>query len=196
METAFRSDERFTQREFFDWLQERPRGDIHRYELLGGHIVMTPPAGFPGSPIGLRIGAAILRHVSPAKLGTVCESSAGFDLPSGDTVQPDVTFISAATLAAAPKTEIGRNFQLVPDLVVEVLSRSTARRDRNEKRLIYERNGVHEYWIVAPETKRVSVYRLTRSGFTKPVTVMSGAVESSALPGLVIPLAEIFADCD
>lgn len=196
METAFRSDERFTQKQFFDWLQKRPRGDINHYELLGGHIVMTPPAGFPGSPIGVRIAAALLAHVGPSKLGMVCGSSAGFELPSGDTVEPDVSFISAATLAAAPKTEVGKFFRLVPDFVVEILSRSTARRDRNEKRLIYEKNGVCEYWIVVPESRHVSVFAGTGSGFSKPVLVMSGAVESSVLSGLRIPLSEIFADCE
>ena len=137
METAFRSDERFTQAEFFEWLQKRPRNDINHYELLGGHIVMTPPAGYPHSPIALRIGSALLQHVRPRKLGIVNESSAGFDFASGDTLDPDVSFISASRLATA-KPETGRFYDVVPDLVVEILSPATSKRDRTEKKDIYE----------------------------------------------------------
>ena len=196
METAFRSEERFTQREFVEWLQERPSSDIHHYELIGGHIVMTPPAGYPHSLIEVRIAAAMLRHVSTQKLGIVNGSSAGFDLPSGDTVEPDVSFISAAKLHAGPKPETGRFYRIVPDLVVEIVSRSTARRDRTEKKAIYERTGVGEYWIVSPESRHVTVFRGGADGIASPNVVVSGSVESAVLPGLSIPLAEIFADLD
>lgn len=196
METAFRSDERFTQAGFLEWLQERPSSDINHYELLGGHIVMTPPAGFPHSTIEVRISTAILLHVSGAGLGMVNGSSAGYDLPSGDTVEPDVSFISTARLAAGPKPETGKFFRVVPDLVVEVLSRATAKRDRVEKRKIYEKNGVAEYWIVNPKSRHVSIFRLGDRDFSPPLEVARGSVESTVLPGLRIPLATIFADCD
>ena len=45
-----------------------------------------------------------------------------------------------------------------PDLVVEILSKSTARKDRAEKFFTYEKYGVKEYWIITPETKSVEVY--------------------------------------
>lgn len=196
METAFRSEERFTQAEFLDWLHERPSSDINHYELLGGHIVMTPPAGYPHSPIAARIVAAMLEHVSARRLGIVNESSAGFDLPSGDTVEPDISFISSATLAAGPRPEPGRSYRLVPDLVVEIASRATARRDRTEKKRIYERNGVAEYWIVDPVRRNVTVFRLTGATFSSPLHVLSGSVESSVLPGLTVALPAIFADCE
>jgi Uma2 family endonuclease len=44
--------------------------------------------------------------------------------------------------------------RIVPDLVVEVLSRKTASQDPGEKKAIYERNGVREYWLVDPRTRR------------------------------------------
>ena len=48
----------------------------------------------------------------------------------------------------------------VPDLAVEVLSRSTMKNDRGKKREIYERNGVKEYWIINPFDKTIEVYHL------------------------------------
>ena len=58
----------------------------------------------------------------------------------------------------------------VPDLVVEVLSKTTADRDRNEKFANYERYGVKEYWIVDPFMKRVEVYHLKDDKFVRSVT--------------------------
>jgi Uma2 family endonuclease len=192
VETAFRSEERYTQAEFFDWLQERPRHDTNHYELLGGHIVMTPPAGSPHSSIEARVCAVLVQYVDARSLGVVHGSSAGFELPSGDTVEPDVSFVSAATLAANPPTPDGKFYRMVPDLVVEILSRTTARRDRIEKKRIYEKNAVKEYWIVSNRPREVTVYRLSGAGFAKPVHVMSGVIESRVLPGLAVPLSAIF----
>jgi Uma2 family endonuclease len=196
MDTAFRSEEQFTQAEFFEWLQKRPRADINHYELLGRHIVMTPPAGYPHSPIAVNLVIAIAKHVRAASLGVVNESSAGYELPSGDTVEPDVSFVSADRLAHGPRPEHGKFYRLVPDLVVEIVSRTTARRDMKEKRDIYEKNGVLEYWLVHPDSRHVSVMSLVHAKFTKPLHIAAGDVESTALPGLRIPLETIFADCD
>jgi len=52
-----------------------------------------------------------------------------------------------------------------PDLVVEVLSPSTARNDKTHKKDVYARCGVREYWIVSPEEKSIEVYRLEGNGY-------------------------------
>jgi Uma2 family endonuclease len=192
MDTSFRSDERFTQAEFFEWVQERPASDLYRYELLGGHIVMTPPAGAPHGEVEVRISSALFQHVEPRRLGTVYGSSAGFELPSGDTIEPDVSFALAAKLATIQSTPDDGYYPFVPDLIVEILSRATARRDRTEKRLIYEKNGVREYWIVSHKPRQVTMYVLEGGSFAGPVHVVSGHVESRLLPGLRIPIDKIF----
>ncbi|HXC49681.1 MAG TPA: Uma2 family endonuclease [Candidatus Limnocylindrales bacterium] len=195
METAFRSEQKFTQAEFFKWLAARPSSDIHHYELLDRHIVMTPPAGYPHSMIGVRISAALLQHVRTLRLGLVSDATAGYELPSGDTVEPDVSFVTADTLKAGRKPEPGSFFRIVPDLVVEIVSKTGARRDTVEKRRIYEKNGVAEYWLIYPKTRHVSVLRLVDGRFTSPLDIVSGSVRSSVLSDFEIPLAEIFADC-
>ena len=54
----------------------------------------------------------------------------------------------------------GQNVAGVPDLIVEILSSSTLKRDRVYKKDLYERHGVKEYWIVDDERLSVEVYRL------------------------------------
>jgi len=196
IDTTFRSDERFTQSQFADWLRRRPRGEAQHHELLDGHIVQSPPAGHPHSAVEAAIVQLLRERVRRTHAGVVHGSSAAFELPSGDTVAPDVSFVSEATRASSMRTGAGDFYAMVPDLVVEIATRSTSRRDQNGKKRIYEKNGVAEYWIVSPETRDVSVHRRGRSRYGRPIVVMNGLVVSSVLPGLAIPLDEIFADVD
>jgi Uma2 family endonuclease len=83
----------------------------------------------------------------------------------------------------------------VPELVVEIGSPSTRRRDDTIKRRLYERSGVSEYWVVDPDLDVVRVYRAGAKGFDKPVELLleAGQVLTTALlPGLELPLSKIF----
>lgn len=191
-ETAFRSDESFTQPEFWQWLTERPRSDINHYELLNGRIVMTPPAGWPHGHIGALLIGMISEHVRGRKLGIVCDASTGFDLPSGDTVEPDVSFISRERVAAGPAPERRKFLRVVPTLVIEILSDPTASRDRIEKKQIYERNGVDEYWIVDPERREVTVFHLVGGRYDAGDVFSAGQIRSTVLPALALDVAEVF----
>jgi Uma2 family endonuclease len=191
-ETAFRSDESFTQQEFWQWLNERPRSDINHYELLNGRIVMTPPAGWPHGGIEANIVHALHEYVSHLKLGILLGSSTGFDLPSGDTVEPDVSFVSRERMAAGPAPERRKFLRIVPTLVIEILSDPTASRDRIEKKQIYERNGVDEYWIVDPDRQEVTVFHLVGERYDAGDVFPAGQIRSTVLPALALDVAEVF----
>jgi len=100
-------------------------------------------------------------------------------------VQPDVLFI-AAERAPHPGAE---DFTGAPDLIVEVLSQSTAHTDRLVKFGAYERAGVREYWLVDPRTRPVEVYSLPEEDtyemagqYTPGETVKSAVLSDLALP--------------
>lgn len=196
MQTAFRSEERFTQAEFRQWLRAVRPADINRYELLGGRILMSPPVGFAHSAVCAKIVFALEIHARTIAGGRVLESSAGFDLPSGDTLEPDVTFLSAARLAAGPKPAPGSFLEIVPDLVVEVLSPSTARRDRGEKKKVYARCGVEEYWLVDPRSRAVEIFTREGESFGDATVFRTGALVSRVAPGLDLSIEELFAGLD
>ena len=192
--TIFRSDATFTQRTFRRWVEARPIADVNHYELVGGRIVMTPPAGWSHGSIELAIGGALKAHVRRHALGIVLGASAGYDLPSGDTLQPDASFVSAARFAAQPPARPDEFLRIAPNLVVEVLSASTAKRDRTEKKRVYEANGVEEYWIVDGRHRAVTVFVLgARGRYDAGRTVIAGAVRSRVLPKLRLPVDRIFA---
>jgi Uma2 family endonuclease len=125
-------------------------------------------------------------------LGIVLGSSAGYDLPSGDTLEPDVSFISAERFAAGPRPTHGQFVKIVPDLVVEILSPATSRRDRTEKKAVYERNGVTEYWIVDPAKRSVTVFPLRRSRFASARAISSGPIRSRLLASLRLSVEQVF----
>ena len=87
-ELAFESTRTLTQEEFAAWVAARWRGDLNHYELLDGRVVMTPPAGYPHGAIAAALGGILEPFVRQRKLGKCFDSSQGFELPSGDTVEP------------------------------------------------------------------------------------------------------------
>jgi Uma2 family endonuclease len=192
MQTAFRSEERFTQAQFCEWLREYGRLAPGRYELIGGRIVMTPPAGFPHSNVIVALVSILHRHVAELGLGQVLESSAGYELPSGDTLAPDASFISNARLAAGAPPERGKFFGIVPDLAIEVLSDSTAKRDRTEKKELYALNGVDEYWLVDTDAHEVTVLCRDGKALMTRESVRRGHVPSRVLPDLELSIEDVF----
>jgi len=192
-QTAFLSDDLFTQREFRRWLDERPSSDINHYELLDGRIVMTPPAGWTHSDVATQLVRALSDHVVRHSLGKVFESSAGYELPSGDTLEPDVSFVSTARFATRLPRTPNQFLRMAPNLVVEILSPSTARRDQTEKKDIYARNGVDEYWIVDPTKRIVTVFSLVRRRYATGRAFKAGRIRSRVLPGLDLAVEHVFA---
>ena len=87
------------------------------------------------------------------------------------------------------------NVQGAPDLVIEIGSPSTRRRDETIKRRLYERSDVLEYWIVDPDIDVVRVYRRGDASFARPIELSREAddvITTNLMPGLELPLARIF----
>jgi len=82
----------------------------------------------------------------------------------------------------------------VPELVIEIGSPGTRKRDQTVKRRLYERTGVSEYWVVDPEIDTVRVYRREADGFGRVVELSADAgdvLTTSLLPGLEISLSRV-----
>jgi len=115
-------------------------------------------------------------------------------MPSGDTLEPDVSFISTRRRAAGPAPEFDKFLRLTPDLVIEVISPRGSRRDNVAKKAIYARNGVDEYWLVDPRKREVTVLLRSGSAFGEPAVFRKGPVMSAILPGLVLTIEKLFDD--
>jgi Uma2 family endonuclease len=105
-------------------------------------------------------------------------------------VQPDICVV------CDPAKLDDRGCIGAPDLIVEVQSPSTAKRDMYEKFNLYQFAGVKEYWVVFPKDKAVTVFLLQADGFFDQGTTYEyeGKVPVSIFQGLEIDLKELFAD--
>lgn len=102
-------------------------------------------------------------------------------------VQPDMVVV-CDTQKLDDRGVIG-----APDLVVEIISPATARRDLHEKFLLYEKHGVKEYWVVFPMEKVIDVYKLNEEGkYEKSGTYYRGdKLMVGIFPDLVLDLGEV-----
>ena len=161
-------------------------------ELINGEIVMAPSPFRSHQRVILEI-AFLLRtyleeHPDAGKIYL-----APFDVHFGenDVLCPDLSFF----LADRCHLLSDRGAEGAPDLVVEVLSPSTARRDRKDKREIYTRHGVKELWLVHPELETIEVFHLAEQP-DQPVAVLENGthpvIETVLLPGFAGTLAAIF----
>jgi len=183
-----------TQDEFEGWCRTFDGSDLGRFEFLHGCVVAEPPASWPHGKLDATLSHRFVSHVEAAGIGLVFGSSQGFALPSGDTVAPDVAVILRQTWEAAPAPAPDMFLRVVPDLVVEVLSPSTAWKDRGLKRRIYDRNGVREYWLVDPRRRTITVIARGANGRLGSERKVTGdePAQSLLLPGLTVRPSDIF----
>ncbi len=189
-EPIFESVNSMDQASFARWVDRRQGWDPHDYELLHGRVVVVPPAHFPQGEVELTIGSLVLA-AARKRGGRAFGPSQGFELSTGDTVAPDASWVSPDRWAAASPTP-GSFLPMTPELAIEVLSPSTAARDRGEKRGIYEAAGVEEYWIVDLERRTISVHVREGERFAEPRTYGSGeTVTCTVLPALVVAIDDV-----
>jgi Uma2 family endonuclease len=186
-----KAQDRFTYSDYLTW------PDDERWELIDGEAYMMSPA--PGIK-HQRISMELSRQLSMYLKGKPCqvfaspidvrlsERSGVSDNYVDNVVQPDLLVVCDS----AKLDE--RCCNGVPDLVIEIVSRTTAARDMKVKYDLYERNGLNEYWIILPEDQTVMVFKLQKNGkYGAPDRyVNDDKVPVPLLGDLIIDLGEVF----
>jgi Uma2 family endonuclease len=177
------SSVRFT---YQDYLQLPEDG---RYEIINGELFLTPAPTTYHQRISGRIQFLLTRHVRETDVGEIFNAPCDLLLSEIDVVQPDIFFIAKERREIVEEKYVSA----APDLVVEILSESTAKRDRGIKAKLYERAGVKELWIVDPWEKSAEIFRRSEETFVRNA-LFSGTdtLVTRVFPGLEIPLTEVF----
>ncbi len=159
------------------------------YQLIGGGLVMTPAPGTYHQVVSMRLGSQMVNFVTARQTGIILFAPIDVYLGESETYQPDIVFIGRDRTGIIEPERINGS----PDLVVEILSQSTAYYDLRKKFKVYEQLGVKEYWIVDPEEKTIQVFVLSNGKYVLDQEAgMDGAARSRLLEGFAVDLKGIF----
>jgi Uma2 family endonuclease len=160
-----------------------------RYELIEGELLMTPSPIPRHQRISGKLEFELRKFVTENNLGEIFDAPCDVYLDNENVVQPDILFISKERLNIIGE----KNIQGAPDLVIEIISEDTAYRDLIQKKKLYARFGVKEYWIVIPGEELIEVYVLKDNTYMVYKTFNKNeTLESPYLKNLKIELKSIF----
>jgi len=163
--------------------------DDKRYEILRGGLIMVPAPFTIHQRLLRNIEDILWNFVKEKKLGEVLVAPTDVVLSEDIVVQPDILFISKEGLDIIKEAAIMGS----PDLIVEIISPSSASYDTVEKRDIYEEYVVKEYWLVFPQEKAIEVLALEDGVYRELCKGRkTGVVRSKIIVGLEVDLKEVF----
>jgi Uma2 family endonuclease len=165
---------------------------LERSELWRGFVVRDAASPVFAHQIATtRLTVLLDRVARDAHAGVVCVSPIDvvLDRDNAIVVQPDIVFVSRAR-----RTIIRDRVEGAPDLVVEVISASTARRDRGAKLRLYQRYGVRECWLVTPDEWTIEVIELTPDTRHRRTYDVDTPIVSSVLGSLGFSTDDVFGE--
>jgi len=163
-----------------------------RHELIDGEHYVTPSPNTKHQRVSINLTVLIGGWLERNPIGQVFHAPFDVVFSKYDVVEPDLLYLSneRASDALTPLHVRG-----VPELVIEIGSPGTRKRDETIKRRLYERAGVTDYWVVDPQIDTIRVYRREGNGFARVVELSaesSDVLTTTLLPGLEIPLSRVF----
>ncbi len=159
-----------------------------RYEIIDGELFVTPSPRRAHQKVVTQLSYHLVEFVTRQGHGEVYVAPFDVVFSLFDVVEPDILYVSRER--ASVVTE--KNVQGAPDLMVEVLSESTAEIDRTTKLKLYARYGVQEYWLIDPEECTAEIYRREPQGFERVASLQpSDSLTTPLLPGFSVTLREL-----
>ncbi|MEZ4962698.1 MAG: Uma2 family endonuclease [Saprospiraceae bacterium] len=181
--------ETITYREFKK--MEFDDNDTSWYEIINGELVRKQAPTTDHQAISAEIVFHLTSFSKKTKSGRVLFAPLDVVFEDENMFHPDILFIRKERLFIVDEKE--KVVMGAPDLVVEILSKSTASDDKGEKKDVYEKFGVKEYWLVDPVKKAFEVYTLVNDRF-KLTTYLEGegTLKSGLLEGFEMDIEQVF----
>lgn len=165
-------------------------GEETRCEVLEGELRMTPAPELGHQDISRDLEFIMWQYVKGKKLGKVFDAPVDVVLDEENVVQPDIVFVARENTKILQKKAIVG----VPDLVVEIISPSSLYHDRYQKKDLYQRFAVPEYWIVDPAHHTIEIFSLENNVYK--LSCFAGEkdrAKSKVISGFELEIAEIMA---
>lgn len=167
----------------------RQRPEEAGVQLIDGSLAMAPSPTLFHQDIVRNLVVLLVQHVRAHGLGRVCVAPLDVYLSGRDVLEPDVMFVANENAAILQADGVHG----APDLVIEVLSPTTARLDSGRKRELYRLHGVKELWLVDPLRRQIQRHDFRHHPEPSVESIgEAGSFASPLLPGLTIPAVEVF----
>ena len=171
-------------KDFYDFVTEDMKA-----EFINGEVVVHSPVANEHESVSSELYTLLNIHVSLNNLGRVTHEKLMISLTRND-YEPDICFFKKEKAA---KFKEGQKIFPAPDMVVEVLSRSTEKNDRGIKFSDYALHGIKEYWIIDPRQKNIEKYLLKNKAYQLDEKIHNGnIVTSTIIKGFSIPAKALF----
>jgi Uma2 family endonuclease len=163
--------------------------DGKQYELIHGEVHFTPAPTTRHQFVLRNLTGSLLQYLAKNPLGELAFAPLDVLLGDDTALQPDLIFVSNARARIIREAFI----EGAPDLVVEILSTSTAAHDRATKLPVYAQSGVAEVWLIDSQAKTVEVLKLQGKKYLVDATQAGDQVLASNLfPDWQLPLTDLF----
>ncbi|HEV8393143.1 MAG TPA: Uma2 family endonuclease [Vicinamibacterales bacterium] len=166
--------------------------DGQRHELIDGEHYVTASPNMKHQRVSGNLHFLIRSWLEQHPVGQIFFAPFDVVFTRYDVVEPDLLYMSHTR---AKDVLTAANVQGVPELVIEIGSPSTRKRDETIKRRLYEREGVLEYWVVDPDIDVIRIYRRENGAFARARELSAEAGDVLTTPlfdGLELPLARVF----
>ncbi len=158
-----------------------------RHEVIDGAHFVNPSPFWRHQLASMALAVELFNAIDLRKLGRTVTAPMDVQLTDHDIVQPDIVVVLNDNDRITTETHaVG-----APDLVIEIMSKSTLRHDRERKSALYERSGIREYWIVNTEAQVIDQFVLVNGSYELR-TQASASLQLAILPGVTIELARVW----
>ncbi|HLA45140.1 MAG TPA: Uma2 family endonuclease [Aggregatilineales bacterium] len=173
-----------------EYMQKYPETE-QLMELIEGEVCMSPAPHDDHQYISGELYSVIRAIVKQFAAGDIRYSPTDVHLDDYNIVQPDIFYVSNNN-DRCNRTDAGY-WHGAPDLVIEILSPGTSRRDRVDKFALYEKHGVREYWIVEPQGNFIEVYVLHEGKYQRQGAYKENeSFTSTVVPQLTVQITNVF----
>lgn len=170
----------------YDDYASLPAEPSYTVQLIAGNFVKEPAPVLQHQRVSRRLLSILDEYLSQSNpQGELFNAPVDVVFSEHSTVQPDIVFVSNAAQLRNPEY-----IDVVPELIVEILSPASRRTDRMLKLDLYCQHGVLHYWLVDPEEGLIEAFKLANNNYTI-VTIKDDEFEHPDFPGLKIDVAEL-----
>lgn len=160
------------------------------YELINGILMKRTSPSITHQRISRKLTEALGKFLSGNPIGEYFYAPTDVYLDDYNGIVPDISFVAKDRSFII---ENGEYINGAPDLVVEIISPGSVKRDRVEKKDLYEKFAVKEYWLIDPANKTIEIFTITDNKYAlRAFLEEEGKLTSELLVGFEMGLGELF----